>query len=254
VAFRSPSLEVGSEELSSPVATKAAAAEGIATLLFVFVGVGSILAFGASALVLDDAAGFLGIAFAHGLAFGLLVAGIGRISGGHINPAVTFAALVTGNITVTRAGMYFVAQLVGAVIGAALIKLFVIDELADAMALGAHGINYDVVPGVMAGLGIELIFTFLLVWTIFATGDPRGNHVMAPLAIGFAVLVIHLAAVPLTGAGVNPARSFGPALLQGEWADHWVYWIGPLLGGALAGLAYYFLYLNETDEAPNGRA
>jgi MIP family channel proteins len=242
-------IVLGQEELSSPDALKATFAEGIATLLFVFVGVGSIMAFGASFLALADASAFLGIAFAHGLTIALLVTAIGRISGGHINPAVTFGAVVTGKVSVTRGGMYIVAQLIGAVIGAALIKIFIVGELVDAMGLGAHAINDEVVRSAMAGLGIEAVLTFVLVWTVFATaGDPRGNQVIAPLAIGFAVLVIHLAAVPLTGAGVNPARSFGPALVQGEWTDHWIYWIGPLLGGTIAALTYHFVYLTETEE------
>lgn len=242
----SASMELGVEELLSPDIYKAATAELIATLLFVFIGVGSILAFAASLFALDEASAFLGIAFAHGLAFGILVASIGRISGGHINPAITFAALITGRITPVRAGLYLLAQVLGAILGAVLIQLFIDSTLADLVNLGVPSINDGVIPNVAAAVGLEAMLTFILVWVVFATaGDPRGNQVIAPIAIGFAVLVISIVGVPLTGTGANPARAFGPALIQNSWSDHWVYWIGPLIGASAAGLSYFFLFLYQ---------
>ena len=93
---------------------------------------------------------------------------------------------------------------------------------------------------------MEVIVTFALVFVIFATAvDSRGIGTMAPLAIGLTVAIDHLLAVPITGASMNPARSFGPALVSGSWADHWIYWIGPLLGGVLAGLLYQFVFINR---------
>lgn len=90
----------------------------------------------------------------------------------------------------------------------------------------------------------------MLVWTVFATAvSPKGNAVIAPIAIGFSILVIHLVAIPLTGAGVNPARTFGPMLVFNRWDDWWIYYAGPLLGGGIAGLLYYFLYLREDEKA-----
>ena len=96
-------------------------------------------------------------------------------------------------------------------------------------------------------MGIEAVGTFLLVWTVFAVAvAPRGNSgIVAPLYIGLAVVVAHLVMVPLTGTGINPARTFGPALVNGRWDDFWVYLIGPLIGAALAALSYQFLYLSE---------
>jgi aquaporin TIP len=239
---------MGTEELTSPVVIKAAVAEFIATMFFVFIGVGSIAAF----LLTGGGGGIVIIAVAHGLAIALLVTGIGPISGGHINPAVTFAAMITNRITVTRAGMYIVAQLAGAVVGALLLKLLIASVVLDEIpGAGGHALAEDVVPNAVAGMGIEALLTGLLVWTVFASAvSSKGNIVIAPLAIGFAVLVIHLVAVPLTGAGVNPARTFGPALVFGEWDDFWIYYVGPILGAAVASLLYYFLYIMEEEQAP----
>lgn len=93
---------------------------------------------------------------------------------------------------------------------------------------------------------MEVVVTFVLVFVIFATAvDPAGMGNHAPLAIGLTVLVDHLVAVPITGASMNPARSFGPALVAGEWSNHWIYWVAPLLGGAFAGLAYQFAFINR---------
>lgn len=248
---RSISRELGIDELRQPQTYRAAAAELIATALFVFLGVGSVLAFGASVIGFNEAAGFLGIAFAHGLAFGFLIATIGRISGGHINPAITFGAMITGRITPTRAGIYLVAQLLGAVLGAGLIRLMVSGDLADAMFLGAHSVNENVVPNDLAAVGIEAVLTFVLVWTVFGTAsDPRGNQTIAPLAIGFAVLAISLVGVPLTGGSANPARSFGPSLIHNYWTDQWIYWVGPLIGGGAGALAYYFLFIFDYRRRP----
>jgi MIP family channel proteins len=185
------------------------------------------------------------IALAHGLAIALLAYATANISGGHINPAVTFAAMLTKKISVARGLMFIVAQLVGAVVGASLL-LATIPDAADTN-LGAHALG----PGVSVGMGLlmEIIVTFALVFVIFATAVDRGGMGnLAPLAIGLTVLVDHLdhlLAVPFTGASMNPARSFGPALVAGQWADHWIYWVAPLLGAAIAGLVYQFAFINR---------
>ena len=138
--------------------------------------------------------------------------------------------------------MFVSAQLVGAVAGA-LLLLAAIPDAADTN-LGAHALG----PSVSIGMGLvmEIVVTFALVFVIFATAvDSGGMGNLAPLAIGLTVLVDHLVAVPITGASMNPARSFGPALVAGEWANHRIYWIAPLMGGALAGLAYQFSFFNR---------
>ena len=138
--------------------------------------------------------------------------------------------------------MFVLAQLVGAVVGA-LLLLITIPEAADSN-LGAHALGSGVSIGM--GLTMEIVVTFALVFVIFATAiDSGGMGNLAPIAIGLVVLVDHLVAVPITGASMNPARSFGPALVAGQWADHWIYWVGPLIGGAIAGIVYQFVFINR---------
>ncbi len=233
-----------SEDLSSPQVLRAAAAEFIATLLFVFLGAGTVVVTGG--LLKDDlnSARLVAIALAHGLAIGFLVAATAKISGAHINPAVTFAMLATGRMTPPRAFMYLVAQFVGATVGALLLK-GVIPALARGN-LGAHGLG----PGITVGGGLlaEVVLTFALVFVVFATAvDPKGLGHLAPPAIGLTVLVDHLMGVPVTGASMNPARSFGPAVAAGAWDNHWIFWVGPLVGGVLAGFVYEFLFLRRAE-------
>jgi len=241
------SLGLSAEDLG-PRTWRAVVAEFIATLLFVFVGAGAV------AVVTgvlerspgEDAAALAAIALAHGLAIALLVAAIASISGGHINPAVTFAAVITGRMKAAPGVLYVVAQLAGAVVGALLLKIVLVEGVEG--NLGAHALNLDALSSEGAGLLVEVVLTFVLVFTVFATAvDPRGMVNLAPVAIGLAVLVDHFVGVPLTGASMNPARSFGPALVADAWDDHWVYWLGPLAGGGLAGLVYYFVYLTRPE-------
>jgi aquaporin TIP len=162
--------------------------------------------------------------------------------------------VITNRITVTRGLMYWVAQLLGALLGAALLQVFIVDDVLNGVpGIGGHGVNDEVVSSNLAALGIEALLTGLLVFTVFgAAVYPKGNTVIAPLAIGFAILVIHLVAIPMTGSGVNPARSFGPMVVFNRWDDFWIYFVGPLLGGGAAGLLYYFLYMMEDERAAAG--
>lgn len=224
-------------------------AELIATLLFVFVGAGTVVVvtgvIGANPGA--DVAALTAIAFAHGLAIALLVAATAKISGGHINPAVTFGAVITGRMKLSTGVLYVAAQLVGAVIGALLLEAAVVGQFEG--NLGAHALNLEVLDGKGAGVMVEAVLTFVLVFTVFATAmDPRGMANLAPIAIGLAVLVDHFVGVPLTGASMNPARSFGPALVADFWDDHWVYWLGPLIGGGLAALVYYLTFMWGNEE------
>lgn len=232
------------EEDLGPNTWRAALAELIAVLLFVFVGAGSVVTvvgvLGLSPA--SDAGALVAISLAHGLAIATLVAATAKLSGGHVNPAVTFAAVITNRMKLGPGVLYIAGQLIGAVLGALLLDLVVVDSVAG--NLGAHGLNDEALEGAGAGLVVEIILTFVLVFTIFAVAmDPKGMGNLAPIAIGLAVLIDHFVGVPLTGASMNPARSFGPALIANEWSDHWVYWLGPLVGGGLAGVVYYAAYL-----------
>ena len=242
--FSAESLGLTQDDLNERT-WRAVLAEFIATLLFVFIGCGAVIMVGGAA----ENDGLIAIALAHGLAIAVLVAATAAISGGHINPAVTFAAVITGRIKAGPGVLYVAAQLAGAVVGALLLDALIVKELTDPVNLGAHGLS-DGIEGTGAGVVVEIILTFILVFTVFATAiDKRGLGHVAPLAIGLAVLIDHFVGVRLTGASMNPARSFGPALVVGEWDDHWVFWIGPLAGAALAGLIYYFVYLKPDEDA-----
>jgi len=218
-------------------------AELIATLLFVFVGAGSVVVLGG----VNDTGGLVAVALTHGLAIALLVAATAKISGGHINPAVTFGAVITGRMKLSTGVLYFGGQIAGAVIGALLLEAAIVGQYEG--NLGAHSLNLELLDGQGAAVLVEAVLTFVLVFTVFATAmDPRGLAGVAPIAIGFAILVDHLVGVPMTGASMNPARSFGPALVADAWDDHWVYWVGPLIGGGLAALVYYFTFMWGIEE------
>ncbi len=249
-----PSMNMGMEELTSPETLKAAMAELIATMLFIMVGVGSI-----AAVVANGSDPLPNVALAHGFTIALLAAGIAGISGGHINPAVTFAMIITGQMSVAKGAVYIVAQLIGAVIGALLLRAFILDAVLESIGGGGGHALGPAVSEAWHGMLLEALGTFVLVWTIFAVAvNPRlGSGNAAPLYIGLAVGVVHFFLIPLTGSGINPARTFGPALglpgaadgVVGRWDDAWIYYIGPLLGAAAAALSYYMLFLtpNKND-------
>ncbi len=221
-------------------AGRRAAAEFVGAFALVFAGVGAIA----------NGSDLVGVALAHGLAIAVMASAVGHISGGHFNPAVTLAFLVTRRMAPVLAAAYVVAQLLGAT--AAMLALRVSFpgslHLDPAVPVAA--------PGVSTGGAIllEAIMTFFLVWVIFATAaDERGAFKsIAGLAIGFTITLDILAGGPLTGAAMNPARSLGPELVQGVWTDWWVYLVGPALGAVAAGLAYDRLYLRPLAPVPPG--
>ena len=217
-------------------------AEFIATLLFIFLGAGTVVVTGGLLGEELNSARLLAIALAHGLTIALLVAATAKISGGHINPAVTFAAFITKKINLTNGISYLIAQLLGASVGALLLTIVIPQTLQG--NLGAHGLGLGI--SAWGGLLTEIILTFVLVFVIFATAlDPKGPGHLAPIAIGLVVLVDHLLGVPITGASMNPARSFGPALILGLWTGQWIYWVGPLAGATLAALVYQHIFLKK---------
>jgi MIP family channel proteins len=223
--------------LASPVL-----AEAFGTFLVFFVGAGSIVVQaypGAS-----GGSGLVGVALAHGLVLAVLVSALGAVSGGHLNPAVTFAVWLSGRLDGLRAVGYVLAQLGGALVaGFALRVLF--DPASDTTHLGTPALGEAVSP--LAGIAIEAILTMVLITAVFGTAvDPRAPKI-GGLAIGLAVAADILVGGPLTGAAMNPARWFGPALASGALDDWYVWWIGPLLGAAVVAALYRWLYLPEAD-------
>ena len=225
---------------------KACFAELLATFTLTFVGIGAICLHGGGVVQASDAFrsdALIAIAAAHGLALAVAIYATGHISGAHVNPAVTIAMLFTGNIKLGKAVGYIVFQLVGAVIGAAAISAFVPETAAEATKLGATLGSLSNADNIAKVIGIEVIATFLLITTIFGVAvDKRGPKNIYGFAIGLTVAVDILWAGPLTGASMNPARSFGPALIGGHWDIHFAYWVGPIVG-AVAGAFFYRLVL-----------
>lgn len=224
-------------------------AEMIGTFFLCFAGIAAILSNDPS---IKSEIGRVGIALAHGLALSIAVSVFGGISGAHVNPAVTFGMLVTGRIKPPLAAGYIVAQLVGATLAAQVCLVIFAGKnaiLAQNLGIPGPGEAFSSISPTMIVI-VEAILTFLLVTAVFGTAvDERGKAVkIGGFAIGLTVAFDILAAGPITGASMNPARSFGPAAIANVWDDHWVYWAGPLVGGGLAGLVYYFFYIYRRGE------
>ncbi|PIN09615.1 Aquaporin (major intrinsic protein family) [Handroanthus impetiginosus] len=238
-------LAIGNQdEFRQPGAIKAAVAEFISTLVFVFAGSGSGIAYNKiTGNAPTSPSGLIAAAVAH--AFGLFVAVAisANISGGHVNPAVTFGLFVGGNITLFRGILYIIAQLLGSVV-ACILLAFTTGGL-EIPAFAVTGVS------VWSAFVFEIVMTFGLVYTVYATAvDPKKGEIgiIAPIAIGFIVGANILAGGAFTGASMNPAVSFGPALVSFTWTHHWIYWAGPLIGGGLAGIVYEIFFVNRTHE------
>ena len=187
----------------------------------------------------------------HFLTLFVLVQTLGSVSGAHLNPAVTVSLAVLRKIRINDAVVYILLQLAGAVAAALVLKFLLIDDLADQQHYGAPALNFSLLGTTAGGLVAEGIGTFVLVWTVVAVAvNPRATRDWAGLAIGGALGLQVMILGPLTGGSVNPARWFGPALLAGRVFnnDWWLYIVGPLGGGVLAGIAYWYLFV----EGPAG--
>jgi MIP family channel proteins len=208
-------------------------AEFIGTFSLIFIAMGSIAFIQSNLLV--------GVALANGLTIAVMASAVGHISGAHFNPAVTLGFLVTRRIAPALAVFYWVAQLAGAILGALALRALFPSELN--LDAGVPVVN-SAING-FQGVTIEALLTFFLVWVIFATAaDPGGAFkTIAGLAIGLTITIDILAAGPLTGAAMNPARALGPELVFNVWDDFWVYLVGPPIGAVVAALAYDWLYL-----------
>ncbi|EAZ45521.1 hypothetical protein OsJ_30180 [Oryza sativa Japonica Group] len=210
-----PAPLLDTSELGKWSLYRALIAEFMATLIFLYVSIATVIGYKNQRATVDacTGVGYLGVAWSFGATIFVLVYCTGGVSGGHINPAVTL-------------GLFFGRKL-------SLVRT-VLDGYSAAGALGA-----------------EIVGTFILVYTVFSATDPKRTArdsfipVLVPLPIGFAVFVVHLATIPITGTGINPARSLGAAVLYNQhaaWKDHWIFWVGPVIGAFLAA-AYHKLVL-----------
>ena len=217
-------------------------AEGIGTFALVFIGAGAIC----TDQLTGGGVGLLGIALAHGLVLSIVIYATGHISGGHINPAVTFGFLITKRIQGKDAFFYMLSQLAGATLAALTLLLVYPDSIWKPVNLGTPGLGSEI--GFGTGILIETILTFFLVFSIFGTAvDERAPKSIYGFAIGLVLVFDILVGGPLSGASMNPARTFGPALISGFWDNHLVYWIGPFLGGSIAAIVYHHLLMDKKE-------
>jgi len=234
---------LGKEDLQVIPLLKSIAAELVGTMLLVIIGCGAAIQWKMTPFDTTQ------VSLAFGLAVMAIVSFTGHVSGGNLNPAVSMGLLVGGNLSLLKFVVYVIAQCIGAVIGAGI--LYGVTPEARRGTLGSNGL--DIVNGVspFGGMVMELLMSMVLVLVVYASAVDSANKtapMVAPLLIGLTVTVAHLVLMPYTGTSINPARSLGPALVSGTYAHHWVFWVGPLLGGALGGVLYKFVLTNQEEK------
>lgn len=220
-------------------------AEFIGTFTLCLAGQGAICA---QQLIGPGGGGLLTVALAHGLALVVMVSALGAVSGGHFNPAVTFGFVVTGRQSPMSGLIYWVSQLLGALAATALVITLFPDPVWRAVNAGAPALQPNLTA--FGGLLAEIVMTFFLVIAVWGTAVDERHPPLGGLIIGLTVTLDILFGGPLTGAAMNPARAFGATALSGAWSGHWIYWVGPLVGAALAALLYQGLMLERTTERP----
>jgi len=243
--------KVGLEEIKNKKVAfaKELAAEFLGTMLLVMIGCGSAMSGDG-----DDGEGQLGeqaqyvrIALAFGLAVATIAQTVGHISGCHINPAITVGLVAGAKVEVIRGIAYVVVQILGGLLGGALLKALVPEESRGKGGLGSTQLGEGV--SAAQGFGIEFVISFVLVMVVFGAAADENNAAnvkgSAPLAIGLSITACHLFAIPLTGASMNPARTLGSNIVAGKTKDLWLYLLAPSLGGVAAGLLYQGVFAVE---------
>ncbi len=215
-------------------------AEMIGTMVLVLMGCGSAVFAGAHQPFAS--VGTLGVAFAFGLAVVAMVYTIGKISGCHINPAITLSMLLSKKISAKDAGMYMIFQVIGAVIGSAILYVLAKDSGSTTTLTGANGYA-EILPAFVA----ETVFTFIFILVVLGATSKGAPNQFAGLAIGLTLVLVHIVCIPITGTSVNPARSIGPALFQGGEAlsQLWLFIVAPFLGAIIAALTWKTLDTTE---------
>lgn len=216
-------------------------AELIGTMVLVLMGCGSAVFAGTAQPF--AAVGTLGVAFAFGLSVVAMVYTIGKISGCHINPAITLGMLVANKISGKDAGMYILFQIIGAIIGSGILYVLAKDSGSTTTLTGANGYT-NLIPAFVA----ETVFTFIFLLVVFGSTSKGAPSGFAGLAIGLALVLIHIVCIPITGTSVNPARSIGPAIFQGGEAlsQLWLFIVAPFLGAVIAAFTWKAI---DTEEA-----
>jgi len=227
-------------------------AEAIATFGLVFFGPLSVIL---SVVVFGDGLSIeaiLMISLGHGAIIALMVYAFGHVSGAHINPAVTIPMMITKKISVADGVGYIVSQVIGGII-ATLSLMVILPEIGKPVLWGGHGGPSELLNNsVMSGFAVEVILTFFLVVVIFMTAV----HKKAPksvygASIGGMVFLLHIVGIPLTGASMNPARSFAPAIVTGDAGlleIQWLYWLAPIIGGIIAGVIMNYVFINKDEQ------
>lgn len=208
-------------------------AEMIGTMVLVLMGCGAAVFAGAGQPFAS--VGTLGVAFAFGLAVLAMVYTIGKISGCHINPAITLGLLLSKKISAKDAGLYMIFQVIGAIIGSAILYVLAKDSGSTTTFTGANGYT-DLLPAFVA----ETVFTFIFVLVVLGVTSKGANNQFAGVAIGLALVLVHIVCIPITGTSVNPARSIGPVIFQGGEAlsQLWLFIVAPFLGAAISAVVW----------------
>jgi len=240
--FTAMGYSLGKDDLKVVPLLKSLGAELVGTMFLVIIGCGA-------AMQWKTEFDTTQVSLAFGLAVMAIASFTGHLSGGNLNPAVSVGLLAGGQLSLLKCVLYIIAQCIGAVIGAAILLGVTPEGVPGRIALGSNGLSPNVTP--LGGLVMELLMTMLLVLVVYASAVDAGNQtspMVAPLLIGLTVSAAHLVLMPYTGTSINPARSLGPALVSGNTGDLWVFWVGPLLGGALGGVLYRFGMMNTQED------
>jgi aquaporin Z len=228
-------------------------AEFLGTLWLVLGGCGSAVL---AAAFPQLGIGFLGVSFAFGLSVLTMAYAMGHVSGGHFNPAVTVGLCTARRFLARDVIPYIVAQVAGAIVAAGVLYVIASGKAGFDVSAGFAANGYaEHSPGgysLVAGLIAEVVFTFFFLIVILGATDKRAPQASAGVAIGLALTLIHLVVIPVTNTSVNPARSTGPAIFVGGWAlrQLWLFWVAPIVGGALAGAAHRFLAEGQKSHEP----
>lgn len=224
-------------------------AELLGTFVLVFIGTGS-------AVVAGKYIGFLGIALAFGISVLVMVYAIGQISGCHINPAITIAMLVNGKIPAKDAVIYIIVQCIGAIIASVLLLTIMAgfpgyDLATNGLGQNGYGTASPAGYSLASGFIAEVVLTFIFLMVIFGATSKNAPAGFAGIPIGFALAIIHMVGIPITGTSVNPARSLGPALVAGgtALAQLWMFILAPVIGAVIAAVAWKYLFEDSGSPA-----